>query len=39
MFEIFTQLRWQDALDQFRARPLDGKALEVVKPWRRIVSC
>ena len=31
--------RWEDALDQFRARPLDGKALEVVKPWRRIVSC
>lgn len=31
--------RWADALDQFRARPLDGRALEVVKPWRRIVRC
>lgn len=31
--------RWADALDQFRERPLDGKALEVVKPWRRIVRC
>ena len=31
--------RWEDALDQFRARPLDGRALEVVKPWRRVVSC
>ena len=28
--------RWEDALDQFRAHPLDGKALEVVKPWRRV---
>ena len=27
--------RWADALDQFRARPLDGAALQVVKPWRR----
>ena len=31
--------RWEDALDQFRARPLDGKSLEVVKPWRRVVRC
>ncbi|MCY4727850.1 hypothetical protein NYO98_16295 [Nocardioides sp. STR2] len=31
--------RWEDALDQFRARPLDGRALEVVEPWRRVVSC
>ena len=31
--------RWADALDQFRARPLDGRALEVVKPWRRVVRC
>ncbi len=31
--------RWADALDQFRARPLDGRALQVVKPWRRIVHC
>lgn len=31
--------RWSDALDQFRANPLDGRALEVVKPWRRIVRC
>ena len=31
--------RWSDALDQFRARPLDGRALEVVEPWRRIVTC
>ena len=31
--------RWSDALDQFRARPLDGRALEVVKPFRRIVRC
>lgn len=31
--------RWADALDQFRRRPLDGRALEVVKPWRRVVSC
>jgi hypothetical protein len=31
--------RWADALDQFRERPLDGKALEVVKPWRRVVRC
>lgn len=31
--------RWADALDQFRERPLDGRALEVVKPWRRVVRC
>ena len=31
--------RWSDALDQFRTTPLDGRALEVVKPWRRIVRC
>ena len=31
--------RWADALDQFRARPVDGKSLEVVKPWRRVVTC
>ena len=31
--------RWSDALDQFRERPLDGRSLEVVKPWRRIVRC
>jgi hypothetical protein len=31
--------RWADALDQLRARPVDGKALEVVKPWRRVVTC
>lgn len=31
--------RWADALDQFRARPVDGRTLEVVKPWRRIVRC
>jgi hypothetical protein len=31
--------RWADALDQLRARPVDGRALEVVAPWRRIVSC
>ncbi|MBS2937219.1 hypothetical protein KDN32_05650 [Nocardioides sp. J2M5] len=31
--------RWEDALDQFRARPLDGRSLQVVKPWRRVVSC
>jgi hypothetical protein len=31
--------RWGDALDQFRAQPLDGRALQVVKPWRRIVTC
>ena len=31
--------RWADALDQFRARPLDGRALEVVEPWRRVVRC
>ncbi|MEO5662357.1 MAG: hypothetical protein ABIR39_03665 [Nocardioides sp.] len=31
--------RWEDALDQFRARPLDGRSLEVVKPWRRVVRC
>ena len=31
--------RWADALDQFREHPLDGSALEVVKPWRRIVRC
>lgn len=31
--------RWADALDQFRGRPLDGRALEVVKPWRRVVRC
>ncbi len=31
--------RWADALDQLRARPLDGRALEVVTPWRRVVSC
>jgi hypothetical protein len=31
--------RWEDALDQFRRRPLDGRDLQVVKPWRRIVSC
>jgi hypothetical protein len=31
--------RWADALDQFREHPLDGKALEVVKPWRRVVRC
>ncbi len=31
--------RWEDALDQFRSRPLDGRSLEVVKPWRRVVSC
>ncbi len=31
--------RWSDALDQFRAHPLDGRALEVVKPWHRVVRC
>lgn len=31
--------RWEDALDQFRAHPLDGRSLEVVKPWRRVVRC
>lgn len=31
--------RWADALEQFRERPLDGRALEVVKPWRRVVRC
>ncbi|MCF6376980.1 hypothetical protein L2K70_05145 [Nocardioides KLBMP 9356] len=31
--------RWADALDQFRAHPLDGRSLEVVKPWKRIVRC
>jgi hypothetical protein len=31
--------RWADALDQFRERPLDGRALQVVTPWRRIVAC
>src|SRR5688500_17371256 len=31
--------RWADALDQFRERPLDGRALQVVKPWRRVVRC
>ena len=31
--------RWADALDQFRARPVDGTSLEVVKPWRRVVTC
>ncbi len=31
--------RWADALDQFREHPLDGRALQVVKPWRRIVRC
>ena len=31
--------RWEDALEEFRARPLDGRALQVVEPWRRIVSC
>jgi hypothetical protein len=30
---------WADARDQFRARPVDGKSLEVVKPWRRVVTC
>ncbi len=34
-----TDSRWADALNQFRERPLDGRALEVVKPWRRVVSC
>ncbi len=31
--------RWADALDQFRKHPLGGRALEVVKPWRRVVRC
>ena len=31
--------RWSDALDQFRARPLEGRALQVVEPFRRIVRC
>jgi hypothetical protein len=31
--------RWADALDQFRDHPVDGRALEVVKPWRRVVRC
>jgi hypothetical protein len=31
--------RWADALDQFREHPLDGRALDVVKPWRRVVRC
>jgi len=31
--------RWSDALDQLRAMPLDGRALEVVEPFRRIVRC
>jgi len=31
--------RWADALDQFREHPLDGRALEVVKPWHRVVRC
>jgi hypothetical protein len=31
--------RWADAIEQFRERPVDGRALEVVKPWRRVVSC
>ena len=31
--------RWADALGQFRKHPVDGRALEVVKPWRRPVRC
>ena len=31
--------RWEDALDQFRDHPLDGRALQVVKPWRPITRC
>jgi hypothetical protein len=31
--------RWADALDQFREHPVDGSALQVVEPWRRIVRC
>ena len=31
--------RWADALDQFREHPLDGRELQVVEPWRRIVRC
>lgn len=31
--------RWEAALDQFREHPLDGKSLEVVKPWRKVVRC
>ena len=31
--------RWEEVLDQFRSRPLDGRALEVVEPWRRLVRC
>ena len=31
--------RWADAVDQLRERPLDGRHLEVVEPWRRVVRC
>jgi hypothetical protein len=31
--------RWADALDQFREHPVDGRALQVVAPWRRVVTC
>ncbi|WP_310525901.1 hypothetical protein [Nocardioides sp.] len=31
--------RWADALEEFREHPVDGRALEVVKPWRRVVRC
>ena len=31
--------RWADALEQFPERPVDGRHLEVVKPWRRVVRC
>ena len=31
--------RWADALEQLRERPVDGRFLEVVEPWRRVVRC
>lgn len=31
--------RWADALDQLREHPVDGRALQVVAPWRRVVTC
>lgn len=34
-----TDPRWADALAQLRERPVDGRALQVVKPWRRVVTC
>ncbi len=31
--------RWADALEEFREHPLDGRALQVIRPWRRLVHC